>query len=60
MNNFDLLKDYFNSLNLFHYYINNDDINKYFNHKDIFVFGQMWLSEQYESFYKNTNIFFLM
>jgi len=59
MNNFHVLKDYFNSLNLFHYYINIDDINKYFNHKDIFVFGQMWLSEQYEGFYKNTNIFFL-
>ena len=57
--NFTVLKDYFNSLNIFYNYIDFDDINKYFNNYDIFIFGQMWLSEQNENFYKNSNIFFL-
>ena len=57
--NFTVLKDYFNSLNIFHNYIDIDDINKYFNNYDIFIFGQVWLSEQNENFYKNSNIFFL-
>lgn len=56
---FTVLKDYLNSLNIFHDYIDIDDINKYFNNYDIFIFGQLWLSEQNDDFYKNSNIFFL-
>lgn len=55
---FHLLKDYFNSLNIFYDFIEFDDINKYYNKNDIFVFGQMWLPEQTESFYKSTNVIF--
>lgn len=55
---FHLLKDYFNSLNIFYDFIEFDDINKYYNKNDIFVFGQMWLPEQKESFYKSTNVIF--
>lgn len=56
---FTVLKDYLNSLNIFHDYIDIDDINKYFNNYDIFIFGQLWLSEQNDDFYKNSNFFFL-
>lgn len=56
---FHLLKDYFNSLNIFYDFIELDDINKYYNKNDIFIFGQMWLPEQKESFYKSTNVIFL-
>lgn len=55
---FQLLKDYFNSLNIFYDFIEFDDINKYYNKNDIFVFGQMWLPEQKESFYNSTNLIF--
>jgi len=55
---FHLLKDYFNSLNIFYDFIEFDDINKYYNTNDIFIFGQMWLPEQKESFYKSTNVIF--
>lgn len=55
---FHLLKDYFNSLNIFYDFIEIDNINKYYNKNDIFIFGQMWLPEQNESFYKSTNIIF--
>ena len=55
---FHLLKDYFNSLNIFYDFIEFDDINKYYNKNDIFIFGQMWLPEQKESFYKSTNVIF--
>tara|TARA_B100000035_G_scaffold289936_1_gene276686 strand:+ start:5096 stop:6718 length:1623 start_codon:yes stop_codon:yes gene_type:complete len=56
---FSLLKDYFNSLNIFYDFIKFDDINKYYNKNDIFIFGQMWLPEQEESFYKSRNVIFL-
>lgn len=56
--NFQPLKDYFNSLNIFYDFIEFDNINKYYNTNDIFVFGQMWLPEQNESFYKKKNVIF--
>lgn len=56
---FKILEDYFNSLNIFYDYIEFDNINKYYNHYDIFIFGQMWLEEQENSFYEKNNIFFL-
>jgi len=58
-NNFIVLKDYLNSLNIFYDYIEFDNFKKYFNNSDIFILGQLWLSEQNENFYKHSNIFFL-
>lgn len=57
--NFKVLEDYVNSLNIFYDYIELENINKYYNCYDIFIFGQMWLGEQEKSFYEKTNILFL-
>ena len=57
--NFRVIEDYLNSLNIFHGYIEIEDLNKYINSYDIFIFGQLWLGKQSDLFYKQKNMFFL-
>ena len=56
---FTRIEDYLNSLNIFHGYIEIEDLNKYINSYDIFIFGQLWLGKQSDLFYKQKNMFFL-
>tara|TARA_A100001015_G_scaffold173910_1_gene193319 strand:+ start:785 stop:1660 length:876 start_codon:yes stop_codon:yes gene_type:complete len=40
--NLDVIKDYLNSLDIFYKYIKVEELNKYYNNKDLFILGQMW------------------
>lgn len=55
-----VLSDYLQSLNIFDNIIEINDINKYYNNKDIFVFGQMWLDiDSNVTLIRNPNFIFM-
>ena len=43
---YNAIKDYINSLNIFDKCIGLIDVNTYYNTQDIFIFGQMWLQDE--------------
>ena len=45
-NDYKVIEDYINSLNIFDKYIELNDVNTYYNTYDIFIFGQMWLQDE--------------
>tara|TARA_B110000208_G_scaffold77208_1_gene98924 strand:+ start:5379 stop:11732 length:6354 start_codon:yes stop_codon:yes gene_type:complete len=58
--NMNVIEEYIDSLNIIEECIELDDINKYYNKDDIFIFGQMWLDiDSNKQLIENHNFIFL-